>query len=993
MKMKTKKALSILLCICMILSLYPVSVLADGMIIAPEICTCDGDISSITYMLSQGSPESHVFYPSCTVHGSTRRESHNFIGGVCTVCGYNRISCDHEYNNYTQITSQTHTTTGGECKICGMLTMSKTENHSYTDGVCVCGYKSGGETCAHEYEYTYTQINSQIHTTTSACKKCGLRTRPITENHSYTDGVCVCGYKSTTGGETCAHEYEYTYTQMNSQLHTVSGVCKKCGSSPTNNTAFHSYTDGVCVCGYKSGGETCAHEYEYTYTQITSQTHTVSGACKKCVLRTLAKRENHSYTDGVCVCGYKSTTGVETCAHEYEYTYTQMNSQIHMGSDVCKKCRFRTSLITENHSYTDGVCVCGYKSTTDGETCAHEYEFTYTQITSQTHTRTSQCKKCGLRATDITENHSYTNGVCVCGETCAHEYGGYTYSIQNCAKHYKYPTCKKCGRILSLPSLEPHSYTDGVCVCGVTEGDALDHDWLDATCTTPKTCDICGETEGDPLDHDWLDATCTTPKTCDICGETEGDALGHKGGEAICISGAICENCTNEYTDPDSYNHIDSYNVEYNWYSYIDGTCYVNANLYCEGCGEYVDNANGDAELIKEVIPVNCLNPGSRTWTYTFTVNGKDYTESHTEAFYNDTHIVFDDNGFCTSCGGYQKPVMDPGEDPEWEFDDVYLIYNAGQLYWFADYVNNVDNETNVKLMDDIIVNTALDENSRAWIPIIDFYGTFDGNGKTVSGLYVKSTGDEVGMFGGGYYSRGTVKNLHLSNSYFEGVRYVGGIAGYYEGTIKNSFADDTVTVVGDIHTGALVGYNAGTISNCWAVGSIVGYSYGSLQNCCYLGTDEDGYDGTTAMTAEQFASGEVAWLLQNGIEPGGYWDENDEWVETEAPHVWGQTVGTDSYPVLGGATVYKVLACDGKTETYSNSSENGQHIFENGLCTKCSGIQYDYNGDGVINIIDLVRLKEILVGIPDETDRTYLDDNGIIDAADLVNLKKILLA
>lgn len=27
--------------------------------------------------------------------------------------------------------------------------------------------------------------------------------------------------------------------------------------------------------------------------------------------------------------------------------------------------------------------------------------------------------------------------------------------------------------------------------------------------------------------HQWEEATCTTPKTCTQCGETEGEALGH----------------------------------------------------------------------------------------------------------------------------------------------------------------------------------------------------------------------------------------------------------------------------------------------------------------------------------------------------------------------------------------------------------------------------------------------------------------------------------
>ena len=62
----------------------------------------------------------------------------------------------------------------------------------------------------------------------------------------------------------------------------------------------------------------------------------------------------------------------------------------------------------------------------------------------------------------------------------------------------------------------------------------------DATCTTDglktDTCD-CGHihTEIIPAvgEHDWVDATCTAPKTCAVCGATEGEALGHTASEAV----------------------------------------------------------------------------------------------------------------------------------------------------------------------------------------------------------------------------------------------------------------------------------------------------------------------------------------------------------------------------------------------------------------------------------------------------------------------------
>lgn len=66
------------------------------------------------------------------------------------------------------------------------------------------------------------------------------------------------------------------------------------------------------------------------------------------------------------------------------------------------------------------------------------------------------------------------------------------------------------------------------------------HEWIEATCTEPKTCSKCEETEGEPLGHDWLDATCTEPRTCSRCGETDGVALGHEVAEWTIVSEATC---------------------------------------------------------------------------------------------------------------------------------------------------------------------------------------------------------------------------------------------------------------------------------------------------------------------------------------------------------------------------------------------------------------------------------------------------------------------
>lgn len=56
-------------------------------------------------------------------------------------------------------------------------------------------------------------------------------------------------------------------------------------------------------------------------------------------------------------------------------------------------------------------------------------------------------------------------------------------------------------------------------------------------------CNQCKETR-DSM-HTWVDADCTTPKTCKTCGKTEGEALGHtpEADDGDCTTPVICSAC------------------------------------------------------------------------------------------------------------------------------------------------------------------------------------------------------------------------------------------------------------------------------------------------------------------------------------------------------------------------------------------------------------------------------------------------------------------
>ena len=304
-------------------------------------------------------------------------------------------------------------------------------------------------------------------------------------------------------------------------------------------------------------------------------------------------------------------------------------------------------------------------------------------------------------------------------------------------------------------------------------------------------------------------------------------------------------------------------------------------------------------------------------------------------------------NGFCTNCLGYQSAPLEEG---------TYRIANAGQLYWFAAVVNEGYRDTphdpsaRGVLTRDITVNdgimNAQTEGARKWTPIgtpsSPFTGEFNGNGLQVSGLFYNSpSSNYVGIIG--YLGEGgRIQDVTLKNSYFSGRSSVAGIAGCSYGTVLRCLTDSQIIGRGG-NIGGIVGFNGGRIQDCVVsgtvtggnsyVGGITGYHYdasalrcfslvenlpavgnvasGKVSSCYYLADADDGLGGKTEA---QFASGEVAYLL------GG---------------TWGQTVGEEPVPVLGGAKIYQLKACTDQV-TYSNLNLSVVHRYVEGFCQDC---------------------------------------------------------
>ncbi len=214
----------------------------------------------------------------------------------------------------------------------------------------------------------------------------------------------------------------------------------------------------------------------------------------------------------------------------------------------------------------------------------------------------------------------------------------------------------------------------------------------------------------------------------------------------------------------------------------------------------------------------------------------------------------------------------------------TYLIASAAELYWFAQYVKDGDNDANAVLMADIDLEGS---SSNVWTPICGYTGTFDGQGYTISGLYFE--GDDTynaGLFGT-VNEGGRVKNVKVEGE----ITIVstgaagGGICGNNNGTIENCSFSGSIRGSSN-YVGGVCGENSGTITNCCSSGSISGSSNvggvcgensGTITNCYWLeGTASAGIGNgsgeATSKTSDEFKSGEVTWLLNDG---NGPWRQN----------------------------------------------------------------------------------------------------------------------
>lgn len=200
------------------------------------------------------------------------------------------------------------------------------------------------------------------------------------------------------------------------------------------------------------------------------------------------------------------------------------------------------------------------------------------------------------------------------------------------------------------------------------------------------------------------------------------------------------------------------------------------------------------------------------------------------------------------------KPDLDITDQGAGTEENPYIIENVEELYGFA-ILSRADafKGKYIKLSDDIeggVLNLNPGESAEDWaegtaasLPWysigvgkdgLRFAGHFDGNGKTISGIYMNSDSSYLGLFAA-TESGSTISNLRLTNSYInytgDGTAYTGSVVGDLRGDITEVYSDAIVNSNGT-QSGGLVGrvnaapeedttYEALSITNCWYDGQL----------------------------------------------------------------------------------------------------------------------------------------------------------------------------
>ncbi|MBR2504203.1 MAG: hypothetical protein IKB62_08795, partial [Oscillospiraceae bacterium] len=217
----------------------------------------------------------------------------------------------------------------------------------------------------------------------------------------------------------------------------------------------------------------------------------------------------------------------------------------------------------------------------------------------------------------------------------------------------------------------------------------------------------------------------------------------------------------------------------------------------------------------------------------------------------------------------------------------------AGLAY----YVNTYASTNHIFAGDTIYLNVDVDLDNHDWAPIGTavpgeknrFYGSFDGQGHTISNLKIADGHYYAGLFGqiATYNYSQTFSNVTINNAVVvatdetesgKNKEAAGALIGRANGTvINNCHVTGEINISGDRFVGGLLGHSYAKISDCsveasgtihadtWQAGGLVG-THGatatytsSVENCSVIGDGEDGLNVTSYYASVGGAIGAVS--------------------------------------------------------------------------------------------------------------------------------------
>lgn len=199
--------------------------------------------------------------------------------------------------------------------------------------------------------------------------------------------------------------------------------------------------------------------------------------------------------------------------------------------------------------------------------------------------------------------------------------------------------------------------------------------------------------------------------------------------------------------------------------------------------------------------------------------------------------------------GAWAQTASQPSEG-DGSTDHPYIITKAEELAWFRDQVNGGKYRICAKIADNVegidmstvchAADASQNLNELSWEPIGNdsYQGTFDGNNKTITNLYINANQNGMGFFGYTLHSR--IKNLTFGYANVTNTKYNTGIlagSAGYGSTLQNIMISTTCNVNGGIYTGGIAGALDGNAYNC--------VNYATVQGTKDVGGLFGNYNGT----------------------------------------------------------------------------------------------------------------------------------------------------